>query len=350
MIISLLSPKPEVKIDINKGEQDKKETEALLDYLGIFGDSEDFDIKDNRLYFKGIHSIAIPNAITAHFVSLAITLSNEPDNQRQERLVEIYNGLKMFTLKLLCNPLESSRDQLMTFVTNNDVKITNNGNLVLYRRANNIGGDNELVQAISTQYLKIKAWKKSPKNYWLTNYTTVHTSAIQGNLGNLQELYDNLPNLKENKFVAQHQGAMEFKIGDVYKIEESEVDLNAGVCHAGGLHCCSYDYDYEGYGDTPLVVLVNPTKTITVPTYEIKKMRVSEMYVVGIHENVGNHISDELIHSFDENYHNYSLEELEDALKNRSVANVSVAEAVSELPIKEIVNIKDLLSKRIILI
>ena len=351
-VAQLLAPKKEeIKIE-ETGNVEEQEKAVVSNYLDIFENSSDFEVVNEKVYFKGIRSIEIPSLIVANFIELIQESPSEP--------TEEYEALKMFTLKLLCNPIEQSRDQLLNFVRKNDVKITSTGNLVLYRRANKATDEKtDFVEFVSSQYLKVKGWKKSPKNYWvwgnddgsfsLVDYNAKNTG-IESNQGNLYDLYNNLPKLDENLFVAQHKGAMKFKIGDVYKIEEETVDLNSDVCHAGGLHCCSYDYNYSDYGNIPLVVLVNPSKTITVPTYDFAKMRVSEMFVIGVHENPGQHISEEAVHNFDEQYHNYSLEELESVLKTRSVAPVSISEAVSELSVPEVVSITEKLRLRVILV
>ena len=346
-------PKKEEPVDERELENEQEqEREIVSNYLDIFEGSRDFEVVEKKVFFKGIRSIEIPSLIVANFIQLIQDNPVEPDEE--------YEALKMFTLKLLCNPIEQSREQLLNFVRKNDCRITSTGNITLYRRANRAKDEKtDFVEFVSSQYLKVKGWKKSPKNYWvwgnddgsftLLDYNAKNTG-IESNMGNLYDLYVNLPKLEENLFVAQHKGAMKFKIGDVYKIEEQEVDLNADVCHAGGLHAACVDYDYSGYGNVSLCVLVNPSKAITVPYEDCGKLRCSEMFILGVHENEGQHISEESVHTFDEQYHNYSLEELESVLKTRSVAPVSISEAVSKLSIPEVANITEKLKQRVVLV
>ena len=252
--------------------------------------------------------------------------------------------------------MQSSRNQLLTFVKNNDVRITEFGNLVLYRRCWAKDENIDLVKFVAKEYLKIKAWKKAPSNYEVfddNGFISIcgeKRHDYNKHVGNLAELYQKLPELqKDSKQYYSDHGNKKIVLGDIYSIEDNQVNLDAGLCAAGGLHAAAVNYDYTGFGDTPLVVLVNPSKTITVPTNDIGKMRVSEMFVVGINDKPhGEHVSEDTVHNFDGNYHNYSLEQLKSALSEKSVANVSVSDAVSDLSLKEVANVSEILAKRVI--
>ena len=265
-------------------------------------------------------------------------------------------------LALLLNPLKESREQLLNFVKKNDVKITSYGNLVLYRACWEAKNESDaLVKFVAKEYLKIKAWKKSPKSYFvasrLNDYKLLKEEEIPKddnpywtNHGNLAELYSKLPEMQsEGKQYYSDHGKKKIVIGDIYKIDDSEVNLDSGVCHSGGLHLAAVDYDYSGYGNTNLICLLNPSKTITVPSREIKKLRCSEMMVVGINPNeIGVHIDEGFYSNLDENYHNYSLEVLQEALKNKSFEPISVSTEVTELTIKEVANVTDILKNRVV--
>lgn len=343
-IMNLLRPQTVKPKEPEEVEEEKEEIVSNL--LDILKDNDDFEIVNNELYLKGVKGIKIPTDIVAEFIRLT-------ENQDKEQ----YEALLVFTAKLLLNPLESSRNQILTFIKKNDVRITKNGNLVLYRRCWKDKESGVFTDFISKKHTKVKLWKKSPKNYYVgknkETYQIFNTSkgVIPGweNLGNLDDLYKKLPELqKEKRVYYSDHGGLKMVLGSVYKIEEKNVNLNADVCAAGGLHAAAYNYNYKGFGDTPLVVLVNPSKTITVPTYDFGKMRVSEMFLVGVHENEGNHISNDLVHSFDEDYHNYTLEELKTSLEEKSLSSVSISEAVSELSLKEVKSVAEILKNRVV--
>jgi len=355
--------------DIDKNDDEGFIKEQITSIVDILSDVQDFKVVNTDVFLKDVNSISIPSSIVAEFIRLVTEIQDLQDNSSElidyeqlDKLKEEYNSLLMFTYKLLLNPLKESREQLLNFIKKNDIKITSYGNLVLYRACwESKTEDTELIRFVAKEYLKIKAWKKSPKNYTvasrLGNYKLLLNNEIPKddnpywkNQGNLAELYSKLPEMqsKGKQYYSDH-GKKKIVIGDIYKIDDKDVNLDANVCAAGGLHCASYDYDYSGFGDTNLIVLVNPSKTITVPTYDFSKMRVSEMMIVGINPNErGVHIDEGFYSNLDENYHNYSIDELQEAFKNKSFEPISVSTEITDLTMKEIINITKVLKHRVI--
>lgn len=363
-VLQLLTPNNVKGSDYDIDKNDEKFIkEQITPIVDILSDVQDFKVVNTDVFLKGVNSISIPSSIVAEFIRLVSEIQDLQDNSSEliayeqlDKLKEEYDSLLMFTYKLLLNPLKDSREQLLNFIKKNDIKITSYGNLVLYRACwESKTEDTELVRFVAKEYLKIKAWKKSPKNYEVVedekglrcvSFGEVHESYK----GNLAELYSKLPEMqsKGKQYYSDH-GKKKIVIGDIYKIDDKDVNLDANVCAAGGLHCASYDYDYSGFGDTNLIVLVNPSKTITVPTYDFSKMRVSEMMIVGINPNErGVHIDDAFYSNLDENYHDYSIDELQEAFKNKSFEPISVSTEVTELSLTEVVNITDILKNRIV--
>ena len=369
-VLQLLTPNNVKGSDYDIDKNDEKFIkEQITPIVDILSDVQDFKVINTDVFLKGVNSISIPSSIVAEFIRLVSEIQDLQDNSSElidyeqlDKLKEEYNSLLMFTYKLLLNPLKESREQLLNFIKKNDIKITSYGNLVLYRACwESKTEDTELIRFVAKEYLKIKAWKKSPKNYTvasrLGNYKLLLNNEIPKddnpyweNQGNLAELYSKLPEMqsKGKQYYSDH-GKKKIVIGDIYKIDDKDVNLDANVCAAGGLHCASYDYDYSGFGDTNLIVLVNPSKTITVPTYDFSKMRVSEMMIVGINPNErGIHIDEGFYSNLDENYHNQSIDELQEAFKNKSFEPISVSTEVTELSLKEVVNITEVLKNRIV--
>mgnify|MGYP000940811036 CR=1 FL=1 len=363
-VLNLLIPK-NIKgsdYDIDKEEEDIKTQIAPI--VSILSEIDNFEVVGEDVFLKGVKSIAIPSSIVAEFIRIVSEIQNLQDNSSElidyeqlDKVKEEYNSLLMFTYKILLNPLKESREQLLNFVKKNDAKITSFGNLVLYRACWEAKSESDaLVKFVAKEYLKIKSWKKSPKNYevfddnGLVIIQREKRHDYNNHKGNLAELYSKLPEMQsEGKQYYSDHGKKKIVIGDIYKIDDSEVNLDSGVCHSGGLHLAAVDYNYSGYGDTNLICLLNPSKTITVPSSEIKKLRCSEMMVVGINPNErGVHIEEGFYSNLDENYHNYSLEVLQEALKNKSFEPISVSTEVTELTIKEVANVTDILRNRVV--
>ena len=82
------------------------------------------------------------------------------------------------------------------------------------------------------------------------------------------------------------------------------------------------------------------------------KIGVKQMFIAAITEQdeEGNYvdIDNQDLVNFDELYHNESIEELLEALKTKSLGVTSVSDAVSEVSLKEVQNITNLLKNRVI--
>jgi len=365
-IVNILTPK-----HIEQVEDVKEEMKLVSKFLGIFDNSDDFDVVGEQLYFKGIRSTPIPHIIVARFIEI---LQQIEDNKTEINLFtyksptelnEEYNSLKMFTLKVLLNPIEESRQDALDYVKQFQIKMTNTGNLIMYRRIVALGNTNkDLIEFVSSSYVKVKSWKKSPKNYWVWSCDdgsfqlikeNLKSTGIESNLGNLAELYLNLANLEENRYTDNHTKTYDIRIGATYKINEEDIDINRSGSCGGSLHVADGKiFSYSSFGNTPVCCIVNPMHIYKMDSGHSGKIGVKQMFIAAIttQDEEGNYvdIDNQNLVEFDELYHNETLEELTESLKNKSLSQVSVAEAVSPLSIPEVVNIKELLSKRVITI
>lgn len=365
-IVNILTPK-----HIEEVEDVKEEMKLVSKFLGVFDNSDDFDVVGEQLYFRGIRSTPIPHIIVARFIEI---LQQIEDNKTEINLFtykstaelnEEYNSLKMFTAKLLTSPRQESIDQVLTFCRHNNLCISKFGNIIAYRRVKEYSEvampkNEELLKFVKESIEKVKKWKKSPKNYWVYEDTMGRFFCEPKYIdsfckGNLYELYNNQSLFQDTPvqlYSSQHSyGKYTFAIGDIYKSEEGDIDVDAGQCHSGGLHFASVNYDYSGYGSTPVVVLINPAKTITIPLNETAKGRTTEMKIACLNPNDrGVHIDYELIAKADEEYNEYTMEELQNVISQKTLVPLSVEEEVTNLSIPEVVNIKELLSKRVITI
>ncbi len=348
-IVRILTPKEEVKVEEETIEE--QEEKVVVNYLDIFTkEAGDFEVVDGKVYLRGIKSISVPSAIVAAFIDML---------NKGERMSVAYSSLLMFTYKLLANPIEDSRNTLLNFVRQNKVQLTNSGNLVLYRRiVNKESGDKELTRFISESYVKIKKAKKSPKNYTIysrlgdyqlcsNDREPVEDNPFWDEIGNLMELYSNLSTIQGNLFTDAHTGTYDIKVGEVYRIREEDIQLNHYGSCGGLLHCAVRSFDYSGFGEQEVMVLVSPMNTARTDTGYSEKIGVTEMFICCTLDNSQEIKEDELV-DFDDFYENHTIEHLEEAIKNKSVAPVSIAEEVSELSLKEVVNVLEVLKNRVV--
>ena len=351
-----------------KEEDNTEERELVRKNLSVLEGNEDFIVKGENVYLKGV-SLAIPPIVLASFIELLEKMDSVWDALDQQEgciscdideLEDQYQALKAFWLKLCLNGRDQSREDLLAFCKENDVRITKNGNLILYRNIVSLKNtDKAYTEFVSQQYFKVKSYKKSPKNYWVWieddgSYKLINqdwaSDGIGSNKGNLYDLYQELSTHVGNKYTSQHnKGKYEINVGGIYKIDEGEINLNNGVCHSGGLHAANVNYNYNGYGDTPVVVLVSPSKAITVPLSDRGKLRTTEMFVCCVNDKpIGEHFSEEDLSAFDEEYNHLSIEELEESLRNKSFEAISVVNKVSPITVIDMANICNLLKDRIV--
>lgn len=350
---------------------EEKEEKIDASNLSILKDDERFIVEGNKVYMKDIN-LEIPHIIVESFIEILEKMNvvatniflREADVEDMDELKESFEALKYFWMWTALNPIESSRNDLLTFIKKNDVKITSNGLLVLYRRANLVKNHNPLIDFISIQYFKYKHWKKSPKNYEIVeNVDNKELKVVEsGKLpdientweykGNLQELYLDLPNMQKNYLTDAHTGKLEITVGGIYSIPEENVDISSRNTCSRGLHVAVRDYDYSGFGNTPLLCLVNPSKVRSVPIGEEGKMRVSEMYIASILEidEEGKYMDEDIdIVNFDQEYFNYTVQDLEEDLKNKSFESLVCQDTIVPIPLQSVINIIDVLKNRVVL-
>jgi hypothetical protein len=305
-LINLVSSK-EVREERRKAEAEYEKAAAIkkgADYLSTL---EEFEMKDGSLYLKGINR-SLPPLLVEEFLEV-IGRNGGTDNDE-------FKALQRFFMWCCLNPRAEVADKLFNFLKKNAFGITKQGFFVALRNVVTLHGSNELVHFVSNAYNKVKAvWKKRPDDYtiFLENgeYKMVHTDAIykeetctcsycdgtgtipegdygdgwedsdecpecygkgeytdlvlavEGeNLGNLTELYLDLPNRAENRFTDAYTKTFDIRIGRPVNMDPTKCRWNTDDCGAEGLHFTSDEIHYVGCGDTSVLVLINPMKVV----------------------------------------------------------------------------------------
>lgn len=358
MIDRIVEPQP---VHSKQEYETVQERELVSDNLDVFYDNPEFEVKGKEVFLKGVN-LAMPASVIASFIEIleqqqGIMEFGIRDNNLPE-LFDQLQALKMFWLKLALNTIPQSREDMLTFVCKNDVRITKNGNVVLYRRiVSKTGADQNFVTFVSQQYYRLKKQNQNTRDFAVAkvgdDYGLIDLRDYNGETGpepfmNLQVAYMELPTYETNTFTAWHDKKVEIKIGGIYKIPDTGINLNNGICAAGGLHAACVTYDYSGFGDLPVVVLVNPSKAITVPVNETGKLRTTEMFIACVNDKPhGIHFDDSALGAFDEEYHDLSLSELEEAARTKSFEKLAVADTVPAISLVDLNVIKNMLKNRI---
>lgn len=353
--------------DESINEEEIEISKTISPILNLLDFTEDFIVNDEKVYLKEVKSIKLSKFIVAEFLRI---LSELQENLRikngvdyvikKEDLNDEYKSLLMFTYKLLLNPIESSREDCLEYVKRFNIKLTNTGNMIMYRRILSVDTSNkDLIDFVSTQYIKVKSWKKSPKNYEVFDDNGLIIAQgdkrhdYNNHQGNLADLYNSLSQLKENRYTDNHTRTYDIRIGATYKINEEDIDLNKNGSCGGSLHVAEGKvFNYKSFGDTPVVCIVNPMHVYKMDSGCSGKIGVKQMFIAAIvkQDEFDNYIDidNQNLVNFDELYHNETLEELSNSLKNKSFENLTIKDQSPEITIKEVQNIENVLINKTI--
>jgi hypothetical protein len=294
----------EVKDERRKAEAEYEKAKAIQRGAEYLATLEEFEMKHGSLYLKGI-SRSLPPLLVEEFLEVVGRHGGTKNDE--------FNALHRFFMWCCLNPRAEVADKLFNFLKKNSFSITKQGFFVALRNVVTLHGGTELVQFVSNAYNKVKAvWKKKPDEYhvFLENgeYKMVHGDAmykketctcyycdgtgtvpeydeyddseecpecngtgeyedlvlaVKGeNLGNLTELYLDLPNRAENRFTDAYTKTFDIRIGRPVSMPMEKCRWNTDDCGAEGLHFTSDEIHYVGCGDTSVLVLINPMKVV----------------------------------------------------------------------------------------
>jgi hypothetical protein len=261
-----------------------------------------FEVRDGSVYVKGI-SRSLPPLLVEEFLVVISYHNPLVALDCNDNFTALYN----FWMWCCLNPRAEVADKLFNFLKKNSFKITKQGFFTALRNVVTIHGGTELVQFVSETYNKVKAvWKKSPDKYTVFledgEYSIVHDDDLHDEewtecgycygedcddedsvcptcdgeggyddvvekeygekIGNLTELYMDLPNRAENRFTDAHTQTFDIRVGQVVHMDPAKCRWNTDDCGAEGLHFTSDEIHYVGCGDQSVLVLINPMKVV----------------------------------------------------------------------------------------
>ena len=251
----------------------------------------DFEIEGNSVKLAGTGR-TMPQLLVESFIEIVDTQAYHAGfGDLEHRLAnnEEYQALKRFFMWCCLNPRAEVANDLYDFLNKNSFNITKQGFFVALRNVVTLRGSVELVQFVSNAYNKVKAvWKKSPDKYtvFLENceYKLVHEDDLYetigdydedgdfyenevtidhgDNIGNLTELYLDLPNRHENRFTDAHTRTFDIRVGQVVNMPPEECNWSTADCAHAGLHFTADEINYVGCGDQSVLILINPMKVV----------------------------------------------------------------------------------------
>jgi hypothetical protein len=262
----------------------EKEAGLKLERAGrgiqILKDYKDFNVEGNVVFFK-TSKRSIPPLLVAKFVEIIERFPTKNSVATNEKLLETndeYQGLKNFFMWACLNPRAEVAADLYDFLERNSFRITKQGFFVALRNVVTVAGTNtEVVQFISNAYNKVKAvWHRNPINYWIKqddNGAYSLSKDGKGNgitkvVGNLEDLYKNLPNMVENRFTDNYTQTFDIRVGQVTSMPMKECAWNRADCASAGLHFTADEIHYVGCGDTSVLILINPMKVVGIGSHK----------------------------------------------------------------------------------
>jgi len=287
----------EVVAERKKNEAEVARARAIRQGVERLAQLEDFRMEGDSVYIVGINR-SLPQLLVEEF--LVIANRNGFNNYALANDDE-FQSLKRFFMWCCLNPRAEVADKLYNFLKKNSFKITKQGFFAALRNVVTLHGGTEFVQFVSNAYNKVKAvWKKAPDKYevylkdgvysflhiddtyttelvegeeWydedIEDYVTsedeevtVKRSDLGEHLGNLTELYLDLPNRAENRFTDAHTRTFDIRVGRAVSMDPAACRWNTDDCGAEGLHFTSDEIHYVGCGDQSVLVLINPMKVV----------------------------------------------------------------------------------------
>jgi hypothetical protein len=321
----------EVLEDVEKIRAEAARMKALQQGIEILGCLNDFNVEGSTVYLAGT-SRSMPQILVEEFIRVVDRVASEPSQEAfivQLNQDDEYVALKNFFMWCCLNPRAEVAHELYRFLAENSFRITRQGFVVALRNVVTLHGSPELVHFISNTYNKVKAvWKKNPNEYtvflengeyklvhddklfeekfcqssvcpecngdggWHTdpweddgewedcevcggsgeveayNYTETIPVDHGQKIGNLVELYLDLPNREENRFTDDWTKTFDIRIGQVTSMPMEECNWSTQDCMAAGLHFTADQIHYVGCGDQSVIVLINPMKVVGIGTHK----------------------------------------------------------------------------------
>jgi hypothetical protein len=271
----------EVREDKMKRDAEVSRMKAIQKGLTELASFNDFVVDGYTVYLKGI-SRSLPQILVEEFLAIIgayseMGISND-EIEKSLPYNESYQGLKRFFMWCCLNPRAEVAHELYRFLEENSFRITKQGFFVALRNVVSLCDDTALVDFVSNSYNKIKAiWKKDPSNFnvWRDSNNFLHLqdfnyqpSVDMTNVGNLTDLYLELPQMKSNRYTDAWTKTFDIRVGVPVNMPMSDCNWSTQDCAAAGLHFTADHINYVGCGDTSMLILINPMKVVGIGEYK----------------------------------------------------------------------------------
>lgn len=324
-----------MKYHKNKTDDNLKKLQAMIAKINIVV-HEGIVEEDGagNFYLKGYRDVKMPEALAEQMIDYA------ENDYPTEALVNFWK-------LCMANPNKQARDDFFRYVKDFGITITDKGYAVLYKSvARKKEANDELVNFVSQQYTKIKRWKKAPSKYAVTSFKASDDSEemeydlvdcygddtpdpehVDGSIGNLQDLHDNLDELLDETdahYKPHHRGGdygNKIQLGVPVTMPRNECDPDINIDCSYGLHVGARQY-VKRFGSGKklvLAVLVNPMNIVALPKYDHSKIRTCAYYPYAVMATGRDHWEEIEGGYYEEDYCDYEKEHIDEILSNLEV-------------------------------
>lgn len=215
--------------------------------------------KDNQIFIPSISLLSVPQDFAVAFL--------DAEFNNDEGLVKTY--LNFWTLVSM-NPDANVRKDIFWFIRKWDIKISKSGFLICYRNVVSTSRSSSEKEQITKDYIKIKAQKKSPKNYTYSDegkLIKIDSLDAPDDAKSLKELYDEVTSSSDTPvYTDQYTHTFRIKIGEKVTMPREKCSRDNSVSCSAGLHAGAAGWLERNYfGDTGMMVLINPANVTSIP-------------------------------------------------------------------------------------
>lgn len=270
--------------------------------------------QDGSIYYKNI-KVSIPKVLADKFLVA--------EEEEFNRLIKFWGWLSL-------NPNPRTRENLYGWVEKNGIQLTNGGLMILYRRVIRLNEeDTTLGKFVKKSYEKLRKQKKSTNidvyhdedgfYYSVENYGDTF-------MGNLKQLYLELGK-QTDVFTDAHTRKKKYMIGVEEREPRSAGDESDATC-SQGIHAGGKGFGFDGFGDTPIAIVVNPSDVLNSVENQTK-IRFCAMTPVAVLNSDCEWIDDPQVHERIDECYDAAIDRLETLLEQANFEDFKKHEVLS---------------------
>jgi len=252
------------------------------DAIRITSVVDEFEHDGDGLVYLAGHTVPLPRDLVKVMVE---SLYNP------EASAYSFKSLLAFWNWAVLNPNPEARHDLFGWFQGGSFTITEDGMIVAYRRVDRVKNQSsdipeDLEIFVTRNYFLVKQMKRSPSKYGVwrdytgdyqrivleTNQDKVNSSGFVGALNDLRDDIAGDEAKGSNIYTDNHTRTMRIVIGEEVHMPRADCNEDRQASCSSGLHFMNINHG--GYfGDTPIVILINPMNVVAFPKYDNTKGR-----------------------------------------------------------------------------